>query len=59
MNTTCGPYDPDRRLHLDLAVQVEPVQGQLVDQDGRARTFVGWLELVELIEEHRSGREPE
>jgi hypothetical protein len=45
-----------RRLHLDIVVQSEPVQGQLVDHRGNAQPFTGWLDLVELIEEHRSRR---
>jgi len=44
------------RLRLDLAVQVEPVQGRIVDDRGSTEIFVGWLDLVELLESHRRGR---
>ena len=45
-----------QRLQLDISLQVEPVQGELVDERGNTQHFTGWLDLVELIEEYRTGR---
>ena len=51
------PIEPDRpvrHIRLGVAVQIEPIQGQLVDDRGVTRPFIGWLELVELIERQRA-----
>jgi hypothetical protein len=50
------PTEPGRllcRLVLHVAVQIEPIQGQLLDERGTVWPFTGWLDLVQLLEQQR------
>jgi len=43
-----------RRLRLDLvATEIEPIQGQLIDDRGKVWPFMGWLDLVQVLERQR------
>jgi hypothetical protein len=42
-----------RRLQLDLATEIDPIQGQIIDDRGKVWPFTGWLDLVEVLERHR------
>ena len=39
-----------RRLRLNLATEIEPIQGQLIDDRGKVWPFMGWLDLVQVLE---------
>jgi hypothetical protein len=52
------PGSGSRRVELDFIAGVEPVQGHARGADGMEQAFVGWLELVELLDRARTCRSP-
>jgi hypothetical protein len=55
---------PDRgsvRIVLDLDLEGSPPRGRFVGEEGSARAFFGWLQLMDGLEDarrHASAREP-
>lgn len=43
----------DAKLILRLDRAVEPIAGEITDETGSPRSFVGWVELVAVIEAAR------
>jgi hypothetical protein len=44
------------RIELDLVPDAEPIRGRVRDAGGVDHAFVGWLELVEILERARISR---
>ena len=42
------------RLVLQLDNRMEPIRGTVADGDGRTREYVGWLALINALQELRS-----
>jgi hypothetical protein len=38
------------RLQLELELDRDPIEGRLYDEHGQAVPFIGWLELMALVE---------
>jgi hypothetical protein len=47
-------HDGDVRVTLDVRRGAEPIQGSAEGPAGVARRFLGWLELVSIIEQFRA-----
>jgi hypothetical protein len=41
------------KLSLELDLGIEPITGRLLRADGTSSTFIGWLELTQLLETAR------
>jgi hypothetical protein len=39
---------------LELSLDVQPIEGVLIDGQGQARRFSGWIELAAAIEDWRT-----
>jgi len=53
------PMDPERtRLTVELESRTEPIHGQILDPDGQAHEFSGYMGLIETLERLRPQVEP-
>lgn len=53
------PMPPGRTaLRVELRLDEEPISGDLTDAQGTRTAFVGWTQLVSLIERARAHRPP-
>lgn len=54
-----GPMPPRHTaLRVELRVDEEPITGHLTDAQGTRIAFVGWTQLVSLIERARGDQRP-
>jgi hypothetical protein len=42
-------------VNLDIELDSDPIRGRIADAGGRERSFNGWIELVQEIEDARMG----
>ena len=50
--------EPTIRLHLEITVDHEPIEGVVRDGAGREQSFTGWLALMERLEALRRMEAP-
>jgi len=43
------------RVHLDIELDSDPIRGRISEAGAQGRSFSGWIELVQEIEDARSG----